>query len=193
MRSLIVLLAAVVAGAWIAIRYLPANEAQADEAPVPARQIGAQTVQGIAIDGGRNLPYAAMRAVLSTRAGEPLDAQRLERDRGAIEDELAARGYLAAKVAPASVTFGPRGGAYVVFDVEAGRVFHLRSVVVTGPGRRDADVVTLAAGDPAIRERIARARQSLADTFARRGGKQVEMTLRSDAAAAAVDIELATR
>ena len=191
MRSLLVLVAAVVAGAWIAIHHLPAKEAQADEAPAP--RIGAQTVQGIAIDGGRKLPYAAMRAVLSTRAGEPLDAQRLEHDRGAIEDELAARGYLAAKVAPASVTFAPRGGAYVVFDVEAGRMFHLRSVVVTGPGRRDADVVTLAAGDEAIRDRLARARQSLADTFARRGGKQVELVLRSDAAAAAVDVELVTR
>jgi hypothetical protein len=204
MRSLILVVAAVAAGAWIAIHYLPGKEAQAqvqvqpaevrvDPAAAPVGQAGRQTIQSIAIDGGRNVPYAALRARLSTRVGAPLDAQKLEQDRGAIEDELAARGYLAAKVSPASVTFGAHGGAYVVFDVEAGRMFHLRSIAVTGPGRRDADVVTLAAGDDATRDRIARARQALADTFARRGGKHVELTLRSDPAAAAVDVELATR
>jgi outer membrane protein assembly factor BamA len=202
MRSLILVVAAVAAGAWMAIHYLPGKEAQAQVQPAevrvqpaeePLRQVGRQIVQSIAIDGGRNVPYAAMRARLSTRVGDPLDARRLEQDRSAIEEELAARGYLAAKVAPASVTFGANGGAYVVFDVEAGRMFHLRSVVVTGPGRRDADVVTLATGDEATHDRIVRARQALADTFARRGGKQVELTLRSDPAAAAVDVELATR
>lgn len=192
MRSLILVIAALAIGGGLAARYLPAKEAQADEAPAQISTGGAQVVRSVAIDGGRNLPYAALRSVLATKAGDALDAQRLEHDRAALAAELADRGYLAAKVAPASVTFA-RGGAYVVFDIEPGRMFHLRTITVTGPGRRDADVVTLAAGDEAIRERIARARQSLADTYARRGGKLVELTVRPDAAAAAVDVELATR
>ena len=103
-----------------------------------------------------------------------------------------ARGYLAARVAPASVTYGARG-AYIVFDIERGPMFHLRSVTVTGPGQRDAAVVRLAAGDEAIRDRLALARQALADSFAHRGGKQVELLVSTDPAAAAVDVELATR
>lgn len=188
MRTLVLLTALVAAGAWLAIRRLPDREAQAG---APAA-VDRHRVQGIAVDGGRNLPRAALRAVVSTQIGDAIDTARLERDRDAIEAELEARGYLSAKVAPASVTLGPRG-AYVVFDVEAGPMFHLRSVTVTGPGQRDADVVRLAAGDEASQDRIARARQALADTFARRGGQQVELLVTTDAAAAALDVELATR
>jgi hypothetical protein len=188
MRALVLLTVLVAAGAAVGIRQLP-EEAQA--APLPA--VDRWRVQGVAIDGGRKLPQAALRAVISTKAGDRLDERQLERDRAAIE----ARGHLSAKVSPASVTHGPRGGAYVVFDVEPGPMYHLRSVTVTGPGQRDADVVRLAAGDEASHDRIARARQALADTLARRGGKQVgkqvELVVTTDEAAAALDVELATR
>ncbi|MGN6109931.1 MAG: hypothetical protein ACTHU0_32790, partial [Kofleriaceae bacterium] len=91
-------------------------------------------------------------------------------------------------------SFGQRGGAYIVFDVETGPMFHLRSVVVSGPGRRDAGVVTLAAGDAAIRERLERARQTLVDTLARRRPRpEVELVTRVDQRAAALDVELVTR
>lgn len=188
MRALVLLTVLVAAGAVVGIRQLP-EEAQADTLPAVDRWL----VQGVAIDGGRKLPRAALRAVISTNAGDQLDERRLERDRAAIEAELEARGHLSAKVAPASVTHGPRGGAYVVFDVDPGPMYHLRSVTVTGPGQRDADVVRLAAGDEASHDRIARARQALADTLARRGGKQVELVVTTDEAAAALDVELATR
>jgi outer membrane protein assembly factor BamA len=187
MRTLVVVSALAAVGTLAAFRYLP-EEAQA--APPPSLDV--RQVQGIALDGGRDLPSSALRGVVSTRVGDQLDEQRLERDRAAIEADLEARGFLAAKVAPASVTFGPHGGAYVVFDVEAGPMFHLRSVTVTGPGQREAGVVRLAAGDEASRDRIARARQSLADALARRG-KQVELRVTTDEAAAAIDLELATR
>jgi hypothetical protein len=194
MRTLVLVTALATVGSGLAIRHFP-EEAQA--APAPASVTGpasdASAVRGIALDGGRNLPSAALRAVVSTKVGDLLDAPRLERDRVAIEAELEARGYLAAKVAPASVTHGRRGGAYVVFDVEPGPMFHLRSVTVTGPGQRDAGVVRLAAGDEASRDRIQRARQALADSLARRGGKQVELRVTTDEAAAALDLELATR
>jgi hypothetical protein len=188
MRTLVLLTLLVAAGAWVGIRQLP-EEAQAAAPPSIDRRL----VQSIAIDGGRKLPYSAMRAAVSTKVGDRYDERQLERDRAAIEAELEARGYLAAKVAPASVTQGPRGGAYLVFDVEPGPVFHLRSVTVTGPGQREAGVVRLAAGDEAIGDRIARARQALADSFARRGGKQVELLVTTDVAAAALDVELATK
>jgi outer membrane protein assembly factor BamA len=188
MRTLVLLTVLVVAGAWVTIRQLP-EEAQASALPA----LDPQQVQSIAIDGGRKLPRAALRAVVSTKVGDVVDAGRLELDRAAIEAELEARGYLSARVAQASVTRGRRGGAYVVFDVEAGPMFHLRSVTVTGPGQREAGVVRLAAGDEVSSDRLARARQALADTVARHGGKQVELLVTTDAAAAALDVELATR
>ncbi len=188
MRALVLLTLLVAAGAVVGIRQLP-EEAQAAPAPTVDRWL----VQSVAIDGGRKLPRAALRAVISTKAGDRLDERQLERDRAALEAELEARGHLSAKVAPASVTHGPRGGAYVVFDVDPGPMYHLRSVTVTGPGQRDADVVRLAAGDEARPDRIARARAALADTHARRGWKQVELVVTTDEAAAALDVELATR
>src|SRR5829696_360897 len=117
MRTLVLVTALAAVGSGLAIRHLPPTEAQAAPAPAPAvtPALDSSAVQGIALDGGRNLPSAALRAVVSTKVGDPLDEQRLERDRAAIETELESRGYLAAKVAPASVTHGRRGGAYVVF------------------------------------------------------------------------------
>src|SRR5262249_37412250 len=132
-------------------------------------------------------------AVISTKVGDRVDEHRLEADRAALKTELEARGYLAAKVAPASITHGARGGAYIVFDIERGPMFHLRSVTVTRPGQRDTAGGRVRAGDDAIAERLALARQALADSFAYHGGKQVELRVTTDAAAAAVDVELATR
>jgi len=189
MRTLLLLVVLLAAGAWVGIQQLPANEARADILPA----LDARQVQSITVDGGTNLPISALRAAVSTKVGDLLDEQQLERDRAAIQGELEARGHLAAKVAPASVTYGPRGGAYLVFDVELGPTFHLRSVTVTGPGQRDAAVVRLAAGDEASPARIALARQALADSFSRRGGKQVELRVSTDEAASAVDVELATK
>lgn len=192
MRTLVLLTLLVGVGAWAGIRQLPEGEAQAEDKAAPGAT-DLQQVQSIALDGGRGLPSAALRAVISTKIGDRIDEHRLEADRAALKAELEARGYLAAKVAPATVTHGARGGAYIVFDIERGPMFHLRSVTVTGPGQRDAAVVRLAAGDDAIGERLALARQALADSSAYHGGKQVELRLTTDAAAAAVDVELATR
>jgi hypothetical protein len=188
MRTLALLAALVSVSAWGVVRHLPEREAQADTRPA----LDPRQVQSIALDG-RDLPSSALRAAISTQIGELVDDARLERDRAAIQAELSARGHLAAKVAPASVTHGPRGGAYIVFDVEPGPLFHLRAVTVTGPGRRDAAVVRLAAGDEAIQARVALARQTLADTYLRHGGKRVDLRVTPDAAAAALDVELATK
>lgn len=154
-----------------------------------------QEIAAIALDGGPTLPVAALRARLGSRVGQPVSDAQLERDRIALEAELFARGYLGASVAPASVTFDRRGGgAAVVFDVRTGPIYHLRAIDVRGPGQRDAGVVTLLAGDPAVDGRIERARQTLLETFARRGARlEVAVELTTDRAAAAVDVALVTR
>jgi len=190
------LAAVVVAGTWMAAQHLPRGEAHAEAA---LKQVRTQEVQSISIDtpksprDERRLPISELRTLLSTKAGDLLDQQKLEADRRALEATLVARGFLAAKVSPASVTFANNGGAYVVFDVERGPMYRLRSITVTGPGEADADVVTLSAGDDAIRSRIERARQSLAEVLVHRASKsQVEVHVHEDPATATVDVELAT-
>ena len=191
------LAAVVVAGTWVAARHLPQGEARAES--VAERDVRTQEVQSISIDtpksprDERRLPVSELRMLISTKPGELLDQQKLDRDRKAIEGALVACGFLAASVAPASVTFTKNGGAYVVFDVERGPMYRLRTITVTGPGEGDAEVVTLSAGDDAIRARIERARQTLADTIVHRSTKPtVEVRLHEDPATASLDVELAT-
>jgi len=192
-RAALLLSVLVAIATWAVVRQLPESRAEVI-VPVPAGQ-----VQSVAIDEqrvgsqDRGLPLHDLRATLTTRPGEPLDDATLVADRAALEDLLEARGYLAAKVAPAAVVFGRNGGAYVVFDVERGPLFHLRNVTITGPGERDATVLTLAAGDEASRDRIARARQVLEDALARRSTRaRVELRIEAHPATATVDVELAT-
>ena len=71
-------------------------------------------------------------------------------------------------VSAPSVTFAT-DGAYIVFDVERGPMFHLRSVTVSGPAKQDAGVVTLLSGDDASHDRVAQARQNVAATLERHG------------------------
>ncbi|HVK88835.1 MAG TPA: POTRA domain-containing protein [Kofleriaceae bacterium] len=157
--------------------------------PVAANPRARKTIESVAIDGD-NLPLAALRDLLSTRPGDAIDPQRLAEDRSALERALEARGYLAAKVAPAEVSYGA-GSAFVTFPIEQGVVFKVRSVRVTGANDRDAGVVTLVAGDDAIASRIEHARQLLSDHLARRGKPHsVTVSVDTDLAAAAVDVEL---
>lgn len=191
MRSILLAIAIAALAAFGAIRYLPASMMSEAEAE-PAR-VRAQEVQSISIDG-RGLPLASLRAVLTTQVGQLLDAKVLERDRGALESELSARGYLAARVELASVTFAANGGAFVSFQIAQGALFHLRSVTVMGATERDAGVVTLSSGDEANAGRIERARQTLLDNLVRRGkASQVEVTMQLDVASALVDVKLVTR
>ena len=186
MRVVLVLLLATVMCVAFAIRNLPD-----DEVVVTARTL---QVESVAIDGGHGLPLAALRSVLHTRVGATLDDNALDHDRAALEAALEDRGYLAAHVGPPSITYDANGGAYIVFDIDRGPMFHLRSVAVTGPGEREIGVVTIAAGDEAVRERVEHARLALLDTIERRGRKgEVTLTEHTDFAAAAVDVVLATR
>jgi outer membrane protein assembly factor BamA len=190
-RSLGIFMAVVIVAAWATLRHLPNISANA-EAAVDRPIARLQEVRSIALDGHR-LQSSRLRDVLETRPGQQLDSARLERDRDAMERELAGLGYLAARVEPGVVTFDAAGAAYVTFEIDQGKLFHLRNVSVTGPGK-DAAVVTLAPGDDAVRARIDHARQALADGLARRGKPAtVELSVHTDLAAAAVDVILATR
>lgn len=160
----------------------------AEAAKSPA--LPAQQIQSVSIDG-RALPLAALRSVLTTKPGAALDAGRLEKDRLALESELAALGHLAAHVDPAAVTYGSSGGVFVTFQVTKGPVFKLRAVTVIGASEREAGVVTLSAGDDAIAGRIERARQQLAESLTRRGKpSEVTVATRTDLAAGVLDVEL---
>ncbi len=184
-------MAVVIVAAWATLRHLPNISANA-EAAVDRPIARLQEVRSIALDGHR-LQSSRLRDVLETRPGQQLDSARLERDRDAMERELAGLGYLAARVEPGVVTFDAAGAAYVTFEIDQGKLFHLRNVSVTGPGK-DTAVVTLAPGDDAVRARIDHARQALADGLARRGKPAtVELSVHTDLAAAAVDVVLATR
>jgi len=188
-RSLALLTAAVIVMVWVVVRHpnIAANAEAAVDRPI-ARLA---EVRSVSFDGHK-VASARLREVIATHPGAQLDTERLGHDRDAMERELANLGYLAARVEPAIVTFDAAGAAYVTFDVDQGRMFHLRSVTVTGPGK-DAVVVTLAPGDAAIRDRIEQARQALADGLARRGRRApVELSVHTDLAAAAVDVALAT-
>lgn len=188
MRSILVLTAVVAGGGAVAAYALPTRDAAAQARTAPGRT---QEIQSVSIDG-RSLPLAALRAVLTTRPGAQLDAAQLEHDRGAIEAELASRGYLSARVDPAIVTFAPSGGAFVTFQVMQGPVFHFRSIKVVGASEKDAGVVTISAGEEANPGRIERARQQLASNLMRHGSKprQVVVSTHSDATQASVDVEL---
>lgn len=186
MRSLVIVLGIVAISAWVLIGRLPAEA----EPSVSAR---AQEVQSVALEG-RGLPMA-LRTVLATHAGDQLDAGKLDHDRAALEAALVARGYLAARVEPAQVSFDAGGGAFVTFAIARGSEFHVRKVSVTGTTERDAGTVTLAGGEVAMADRIARVRDALAERLAARGGKPgaVAMRVVPDDAAAAVDVELVAR
>ena len=187
MRSLAIAVAIVAASTWAIVRHLPENEAEAET-------VGrAQEVQSVALEG-RGLPIAALRTALATRAGDQHDASKLDHDRTALAAELTARGYLAAKVGVPQVTFDTAGRAFVTFAIELGAVFHVRSGKVIGATPREAGVVTLAAGEVAMADRIARTRDALATRLSVRG-KQTAVALRvaPDEAAAAVDVELVAR
>lgn len=189
-----VLAALVVAGTWLAAHELPRGEAHAGS--VLEDPVRTQEIVSVSIDtpssprDERRIPIQELRALLATKPGELLDEQKLATDRRAIQGALVARGFLAATVAPASVTFRKNGGAFVVFDVDRGPLYRLGEVTVTGPG--STDLVTIATGDEAVRARLDRARQTLAEAVAHRK-LTVEMKLREDRASATVDVDLITR
>jgi hypothetical protein len=184
--------AIVVAGTWFAARHLTHGEAHA-ESPVD-KSVRTQEVASVSIDTPdsprheRRLPITELRDLLSTKPGDLLDEQKLEADRRALQHALAAHGYLAATVEPASVTFKKNGAAYVVFDVERGPMFHVRTVAVTGARGEFANVVRVSTGDEAVSARFERARTSLAEITK----STVELHVREDLSTATVDIELAT-
>lgn len=171
---------------WGVMEYFPRTH----EPEVTLRTKG---IQSVSIDG-RGLPMASLRELLSTHAGEHVDDAKLAHDREALEQELVDRGYYAAHVNDAQVSYNAAGGAFITFRIEQGPQFRVRSVIVTGATAKDAGVVALEAGEIASADRIQLARATLADRLEARArpGKPVlvEANVREDDAAGVVDIEL---
>jgi outer membrane protein assembly factor BamA len=133
---------------------------------------------------------AVLRSVLTTQPGELVDDAKLGRDRDALAAALAARGYFAARVEAPRVVVGD-AGAFVTFAIDLGAQFRVRTVTVAGAAQRDTGVITLAAGEIFAAERVARAREALADRLAARGKQSaVEARVMPDLAAGVVDVEL---
>ena len=171
-------------GGWAVVRHMPAGQHEVE------RPSSVQGIQSVAIDG-RGLPMASLRNLLSTQPGEYVDAAKLERDRKALEQELVDRGYYAAHVREAQLSFNASGGAFVTFRIEQGPQFRVRSVIVTGATPKDAGVVALEKGEIASADRIQMARTTLADRLESQGKHvTVSAKIREDEAAAVVDIEL---
>ena len=182
-------LLAAVAG-WLVVGHLPENQADAETTHFGLPQ----QVQSVALDGHGNLPIAALREVLATRVGDPIDTVKLTHDRLALETVLVAHGYLDAKVTTAEVMFDAGDSAFVMFQISQGSLFHVRSVKISGAAARDTGVVTMATGDILVADRVERARAALADRLRARGKSgAVTVRLRTDEAAALVDVELAAR
>jgi outer membrane protein assembly factor BamA len=187
-RSIALVTVVVLVAAWVTLQLAPSAPSSPERRP--EEPVGVQEVRSVSLVGHRVL-QSQLRQVLETRPGEPLDSARFERDRAAMEHRLADLGYLAARVEPASVTIDA-GAAYVIFEIDQGKLFHLRAIEVTGAGK-DAAVVTLTSGDDARRDRIEHARAALAEALSRRGKPAtVELSVRTDLAAAAVDVTFTT-
>lgn len=186
MRPIAVLCLCVAAAVAVVMYELPEGEAVAET--YTARP---QEIASVAFDG-HDLPVASLRAVLQTRTGDQLDADKLASDRAALQQVLIARGYLAAIVTPANVTFDTVGAAFVTFTVKPGAMFHIRDVQVTGAADRDTGIVTLSRGAVAAADRVEQARSALAARLAARGkAGTVAVVLATDAVTSSVDVTLA--
>ena len=84
-----------------------------------------QEIKSVALNG-RNLPLAALRDVLETRAGDLIDLDRLARDRAALETVLLARGFLGSS----RIARALRGAALTGLDLlPAPRRFFARRMI----------------------------------------------------------------
>lgn len=186
MKSLLVFVSVAAIGGYVAFQQLPSGEARAT--PVALHE---GTVASITLDG-QNLPLAALRGVLVSRPGAQLDQRALGKDRVALSEALVARGFLAAAVKPAVITWAD-DAAYLSYDVLQGPMFRVGKIIVTGATDKDA-VITLSAGDDAIASRLESARQTLADNLERHGKPHdVKLSTSVDRTSGVVEITLATR
>jgi hypothetical protein len=172
------------------IFHLESGEADAAETLHAVRP---QEIASISLEG-RGVPSNALRELLASRPGDLLDDDKLAHDRQALRDGLVERGYRAASVGAAKITYDARGAAYVTFALVPGPLYRVRTVEVRGVSARDAGVVTIATNDAVETDRLSRAREAMGDRLVARG-KHVAVTLEllTDDAAAAVDVRLAAR
>lgn len=185
-RVVLALLAVIALGGWVGIRQLPDGESAA---PASVRR---QEVASVSLDGTR-LPLAALREILTTRAGDLIDLDAIARDRLALTQALVARGYLRARVGEPRVTFDAAGAAYITFAIEQGALFRIGRVDVTGAEPGAAGVVTIGEGDLADSHHIALAQRALEERLrvrSRAVAKRVRTELAIDDARGVADLRL---
>lgn len=181
-RSLLVCLGLAGISAIVGIRHRP-------EPADAARVSRPLEIQSISL-AGRSLP--SLRDALSLQAGDHYDAAKAAQDRASLERALVERGYLFAKVDGPQVTYDRTAGVFVTYAIAQGPLFHVRTVTVTGATELNAGVVTLGAGEVVAADRIAHARQALAERLAARGEPlRVVAKVYPDESAAVADVEFA--
>ncbi|HSD85964.1 MAG TPA: POTRA domain-containing protein [Kofleriaceae bacterium] len=186
MKALVAMVAIAALGGGVAtISQVTMDRATAE----PARTGHRQEIVSVSLDG-RGLPMSSLRELLTSHAGEAIDTAKLAHDRDALQAELEARGYLAAKVQPAKITYDE--GAFALFAIEQGPLFRVRGVTISGATEKDAGVVTIGVGEIATADRIKLARTALAERLSVRNKPvTVDANVHPDLTAAVVDIELA--
>jgi len=150
----LLLVSAAIAAKIVVERVAPEKVASASDS-VSRAKVAAGTVETVQFSGpGLRAPYLA--AVVGTQAGVALSQPALQADRIRIVDALVARGHLDASAGEPRVQWTATGAALVDFPVEAGAVYVVRTVAVSGgPAALDlASVPTLVSGDLADANRI---------------------------------------
>lgn len=188
LRVIVFLTAVAIVTIYVGLEHRPV-EALADS----TRATRPREIRSISLDG-RSLPVTTLHQLLETRVGDVVDDAKLARDRAALEEALIATGYLDAKVRDAQIMFGDGGAAFVTFAIVQGPQFRVRSVKVEGASELDAGIVTLAPGEALMADRIAHARDALAERLAARGKRSnVVVHLKRDQSTSSVDVELVAR
>jgi hypothetical protein len=146
---------------------------------------------------GEGLPHAVLEGGLLTQVGAALREGDVTRDRRVIEERLAKRGFLSARVRGVHVEWRSTG-AHVTFVVDTGGLYRVGRVVVAGRLLRRfpqlVEVPTILAGQAWDPDRVAANLAMLHDWLARRGAHaDVAMTTTIDRARLAVDVKFTVR
>lgn len=126
------------------------------------------SVLGVVVEGDGSVPQEALDALIETKAGDPLRAATLERDRAALKNAMQERGFIRAQVETTLDDSDAANGTRVVHRVSAGSQKRVRDVVVRGNTQTPDGIVrrevTLRPGDLADARELKRTADRLRAT-----------------------------
>ncbi|MCC7171524.1 MAG: BamA/TamA family outer membrane protein [Planctomycetes bacterium] len=109
------------------------------------------SVSSVVVQGDGSVPQEALDALIETKAGDPLRAAVLERDRDALKNAMQERGFIRAEVETSLEYAETTNEARVVHRVSPGTMKRVRDVVVRGNTQTPDGIVrrevTLRPGD----------------------------------------------